>query len=236
MKTIGLIGGMSWESSAHYYAIINRAVRDRLGGAHSARILMYSLDFGEIARLQHDGDWSSLTILMIDAAKRLEAGGADVVLICTNTMHLMAEKVAAAIAIPLLHVVDPTATAVAEAGFRRVGLLGTAFTMEKAFYRDRLAAAGLDVLIPEDADRREVHRVIYEELVAGRIEPASRAAYRAIIARLVARGAEAIVLGCTEIMLLVDQSDSAVPLFDTTSLHALAAVDWALGRLEKPVS
>lgn len=228
MKTIGLIGGMSWESSAHYYAIINRAVRDRLGGAHSASILLYSLDFGEIAKLQHDGDWTALTTRMIEAAKRLQAGGADFILICTNTMHLMADDIAGAVAIPLLHVVDPTAKAVVEAGVRRVGLLGTAFTMEKAFYRDRLALAGLDVIVPDEADRGEVHRVIYEELVAGKIEPASRQIYREIIARLVERGAQAIVLGCTEIMLLVDQSDAAVPLFDTTELHALAAVDQAL--------
>ncbi len=228
MKTIGLIGGMSWESSAQYYAIVNRAVRDRLGGAHSAKCLLYSVDFGEIERLQHDGDWATLTDRMIDAARRVEAGGADFVLICTNTMHLMADDVAAAISIPLLHVVDSAAAAIVASGARRVGLLGTAFTMEKAFYRDRLAAAGLDVIVPDNTDRREVHRVIYEELVAGKIEPASRAAYGAIIARLVERGAEAIVLGCTEIMLLVDQSDSAVPLFDTTTLHALAAVDLAL--------
>jgi len=229
MKTIGLIGGMSWESSAQYYAIINRAVRERLGGAHSAETLLYSVDFGEIERLQHDDDWPSLTARMVDAARRLEAGGADFVLICSNTMHLMADDVAAAIGVPLLHVVDPTASAITKAGLKRAGLLGTAFTMEKAFYRDRLDAAGLDILIPDAADRREVHRVIYEELVAGKIEEASRAAYREVIARLVERGAEAIVLGCTEIMLLVDQSDSAVPLFDTTSLHALAAVDLALG-------
>lgn len=228
MKRIGLIGGMSWESTAQYYAIINREVRQRLGGAHSAESLIYSVDFGEIEQLQRDGDWASLTVRMIDAAKTLEAGGADFVMICTNTMHLMANDVAAAIRIPLLHVVDPAAAAIVDAGLRRVGLLGTAFTMEKAFYRDRLAAAGFDVLVPGDADRREIHRVIYEELVAGRIEPTSRATYRDAIARLVDRGAEAIVLGCTEIMLLVDQSDSAVPLFDTTTLHALAAVDLAL--------
>lgn len=228
MKTIGLIGGMSWESSAQYYAIINRAVRERLGGAHSAECLIYSVDFGEIEKLQRSGDWSSLTVRMVQVAKRLEAGGADFVVICANTMHLMADEVAAAIAVPLLHVVDPTAGAIAQAGLKRVGLLGTAFTMEKAFYRDRLAAAGLDVLIPEEADGRAIHRVIYEELIAGKIEPASRAVYREIIARLVERGAEAIVLGCTEIMLLVDQSDSAVPMFDTTTLHALAAVDEAL--------
>jgi aspartate racemase len=228
MKTIGLIGGMSWESSAHYYAIINRAVRDRLGGAHSAQLLMYSVDFGEIEKLQRQGDWSSLTVHMIDAAKRLEAGGADFILICANTMHLMADEVAAAIGIPLLHVVDPTASAIAEAGLKRVGLLGTAFTMEKTFYRDGLAAAGLDTLIPDEADRREIHRVIYEELITGKVEPASRQAYREIMARLVERGVEAIVLGCTEIMILIDQSDSAVPLFDTTTLHARAAVGMAL--------
>lgn len=229
MKTIGLIGGMSWESSAQYYAIINRAVRERLGGAHSAETLLYSVDFGEIERLQHDGDWPSLTARMVDAGRRLEAGGADFVLICSNTMHVMADDVAAAIGVPLLHVVDPTASAITKTGLKRVGLLGTAFTMEKAFYRDRLDAAGLETVIPDAADRREVHRVIYEELVAGKIEETSRAAYREVIARLVERGAEAIVLGCTEIMLLVDQTDSVVPLFDTTSLHALAAVDLALG-------
>lgn len=229
MKTIGLIGGMSWESSAQYYAIINRTVRDRLGGSHSAKILMHSLDFGEIERLQHDGDWSSLTVQMVNVAKRIQAGGADFVLICSNTMHLMADAMAAEIDIPLLHVVDQTSAAIVKAGLKRVGLLGTAFTMERPFYRDRLAAAGLEVLIPSDADRRDVHRVIYEELVAGKFEPVSRQIYREVIARLVERGAQAIVLGCTEIMLLVDQSDSAVPLFDTTSLHALAAVDLALG-------
>ncbi len=228
MKTIGLIGGMSWESSAQYYAIINRAVRERLGGSHSARILMHSLDFGEIEKLQHDGDWSSLTVQMVDVAKRVQAGGADCVLICSNTMHLMADAMAAKIDIPLVHVVDPTSAAIVEAGLKRVGLLGTAFTMERPFYRDRLATAGLEVLIPSDADRGEVHRVIYEELVAGKFEPASRQIYREVIARLVERGAQAIVLGCTEIMLLVDQSDSAVPLFDTTTLHAMAAVDLAL--------
>ena len=229
MKTIGMIGGMSWESSAQYYAIINRAARERLGGSHSAEMLLYSVDFGEMEKLQRAGAWDVLTVQMIAAARRLEAGGADFVMICTNTMHLMADEVAASIGVPLLHVVDPTAEKIVAAGHRKIGLLGTAFTMEKAFYRDRLAAAGLDVIVPGDDDRRDVHRVIYEELIAGKIEPASRAAYRAIIARLVADGAEAIVLGCTEIMLLVDQSDSAVPLFDTTTLHALAAADLALG-------
>lgn len=229
MKTIGLIGGMSWESSAQYYAIINRAVRDRLGGVHSAKSLMVSVDFGEIEKLQHHGDWAALTTIMIDAARQLECGGADMVLICTNTMHRMAADVAGAIAIPLLHIADPTAEAIKAAGFRRIGLLGTAFTMEQDFYKGRLADAhGLDVIIPEADDRATVHRIIYEELVAGQVLDASRDAYRAVIARLIDRGAEAIILGCTEIMLLVGQGDSAVPLFDTTTLHALAAVDAAL--------
>ncbi|MDQ0468016.1 aspartate/glutamate racemase family protein [Labrys wisconsinensis] len=226
--TIGLIGGMSWESSAQYYRIINQAARERLGGVHSARSLMVSVDFGTVERLQHAGDWASLTAMMVEAARQLERGGADFFLICTNTMHRMAEEAAAAVAIPLLHIADPTAAAVRAAGRRRVGLLGTAFTMEQDFYKGRLAGHGLEVLVPEAADRALVHRVIYEELVAGRVLEASRAAYRAVIERLVARGAEAIVLGCTEIMLLVHEEDSPVPLFDTTTLHALAAVDRAL--------
>jgi aspartate racemase len=230
MKTIGLIGGMSWESSAEYYRIINRAVRDRLGGVHSARSLMVSVDFGEIEKLQHAGDWLALTARMIDAAQSLERGGADFILICTNTMHLMADDVAARVAIPLLHIADPTARKIGEAGIKRVGLLGTAFTMEQDFYKGRLAEQfGLQVLVPDAADRATVHDIIYKELVAGRVLPASRAAYRAVIARLVDRGAAAIILGCTEIMLLVTAEDSAVPLFDTTTLHALAAVDLALG-------
>jgi aspartate racemase len=229
VKTIGLIGGMSWESSAEYYRILNRAVRDRLGGNHSAKILLWSFDFAEIERLQHDGDWPALTRLMIDAAIRLEAAGADLLLICTNTMHLMADEVTAAVNIPLLHIADPAGETVRSAGLRKIGLLGTAFTMERDFYKGRLAERfGLDVLVPEAEDRAIVHRIIYEELVAGVINPASREAYRGVIARLVTRGAEAIVLGCTEIMLLVDAEDSIVPLFDTTALHAEAAVVMAL--------
>jgi aspartate racemase len=226
---IGLIGGMSWESSAEYYRIINRAVRDRLGGVHSARILMWSVDFGEIEHLQHQGDWDELTLRMIDAATRLERGGADFVLLCTNTMHRMADDIAAAIRIPLLHIADPTAKKIKAAGFRKVGLLGTAFTMEQDFYRGRLEKLfGLEVLVPDIDDRRVVHDIIYKELVAGEVRPESRMAYRGIIARLVARGAQAIILGCTEIMLVVSEADSPVPLFDTTTLHALAAVDRAL--------
>src|SRR4030081_331748 len=226
---IGLIGGMSWESSAEYYRIINREVRNRLGGVHSARSLMWSVDFGEIERLQHQGDWDELTNRMKDAAVRLQRGGADFVLLCTNTMHLMADAVADAIDIPLLHIADPTAEKIKAAGFHKVGLLGTAFTMEQDFYKGRLQNVfGLDVLVPETDDRRVVHDIIYRELVAGEVRPESRMAYREIMARLVARGAQAIILGCTEIMLLASEADSTVPLFDTTTLHALAAVDRAL--------
>ncbi len=226
---IGLIGGMSWESSAEYYRIINQAVRDRLGGLSSARCLMWSFDFGEIEALQHAGRWDDAAALMIDAARRLERGGADFFLICTNTMHRMAEQVQAAVAIPLLHIADATAERIKAQGIRRVGLLGTAFTMEQDFYKGRLRHRfGLDVLVPEADDRAVVHRVIYQELVQGRAEPVSRDAYRAVIARLVERGAEAVILGCTEIMLLVKPEDSAVPLFDTTAIHAEAAVARAL--------
>jgi aspartate racemase len=229
-QVIGLIGGMSWESSAEYYRIVNERVRDRLGGLASARCLMWSFDFAEIEALQQSGDWDAATARMIEAAQRLERGGADFLLICTNTMHRMADAVQAAVGLPLLHIADPTAARIKAAGLRRVGLLGTAFTMEQDFYKGRLARRhGLEVLVPEDADRATIHRIIYEELVQGRVEPASRAAYRDVIARLVARGAEAVILGCTEIMLLVRAEDSAVPLFDTTTLHAEAAVDRALG-------
>jgi aspartate racemase len=231
-KVIGLLGGMSWESSAEYYRIINQAVRDRLGGLHSARCLMWSFDFAEVEALQHAGRWQDATALMIEAARRLERGGADFLLICTNTMHRMAEEVQAAIAIPLLHIADPTAGRIRAAGLRRVGLLGTAFTMEQDFYKGRLTAQhGLEVLVPEEADRATVHRIIYEELVQGRVEPASRQAYREIIAGLVERGAEAVILGCTEIMLLVRPEDSEVPLYDTTAIHAEAAVEQALARM-----
>ena len=228
-QIIGLLGGMSWESSAQYYRLINEGVRARLGGLHSARCLMWSFDFAEVEALQHAGRWDDAAALLIDAARRLERGGADFIVICTNTMHRMADQVQAAIGIPLLHIADPTAERIKAAGFTRIGLLGTAFTMEQDFYRGRLTRLhGLDVLVPGDADRATVHRVIYDELVQGRADPRSSHAYRAIIARLVDRGAEAIILGCTEIMLLVTDADSSVPLFDTTSLHAEAAVERAL--------
>jgi aspartate racemase len=228
-QVIGLIGGLSWESSAQYYRLINEAARERLGGLSSARCLMWSFDFGEIEALQAAGDWDGATAAMIDAARRLERGGADFLLICSNTMHRMAGEIAATTAVPLLHIADPTGEAIVAQGFKRVGLLGTAFTMEHDFYKGRLAERfGLEVLVPPAEDRAEVHRVIYEELVRGRVEDASRDAYRGVIARLIAAGAEAIILGCTEIMLLVGAGDSAVPLFDTTTLHAQAAVDRAL--------
>jgi len=228
MKTIGLIGGMSWESSAEYYRIINRETQRRCGGVHSARSLMLSVDFGAIEALQHAGDWDALTAEMIAAARALERGGADFVVLCTNTMHRMAGEMAEGIAIPLLHIVDPTAEALKAAGVTTVGLLGTAFTMEQDFYKGRLAGHGFEVLVPGDEDRAAVHRIIYEELVKGEVRDDSRAVYRDVIARLVEAGAEAIILGCTEIMLLVQPGDASVPLFDTTTLHALAAVDMAL--------
>lgn len=228
-KVIGLIGGMSWESSSEYYRIINQTVRERLGGLRSARCLMWSFDFGEIEALQHAGRWDDATALMIDAAQRLERGGADFFLICTNTMHRMADQVQAAVGIPLLHIADPTAERIKARGFKRVGLLGTAFTMEQDFYKGRFTDRhGLDVLVPEAEDRATVHRIIYDELVQGRVESASRDAYRKVIARLIERGAEAVILGCTEIMLLVKPEDSRVPLFDTTGIHAEAAVERAL--------
>jgi aspartate racemase len=231
VRTIGLIGGMSWESSAHYYRIINQQVRERLGGVHSARSLMLSVDFGEIEQLQHAGQWELLADRMIEAAKAIERGGADFFLLCTNTMHRLAGPVAASVAIPMLHIADPTAESIKAAGIRRVGLLGTAFTMEQDFYKGRLAERhGLNVLVPDEDDRRLVHDIIYRELVAGKIIAQSRERYREIMARLAQRGAEAIILGCTEIMLLVGAADSPVPLFDTTEIHARAAVDYALSR------
>ncbi|QMW23247.1 aspartate/glutamate racemase family protein [Sandaracinobacteroides saxicola] len=228
MKTIGLIGGMSWESSAQYYRIINQGTRTRLGGVHSAKSVMVSVDFGEIERLQHDGRWTDLTERMVEAARQVERAGADFFLICTNTMHRMAKEVEDAVEIPLLHIADPTAERITADGHARVGLLGTAFTMEQMFYKGRLTDRhGLEVLIPDRDDRAVVHRIIYEELVTGRVLDSSREAYRDVIARLVVRGAEAVILGCTEIMLLVGRDDSAVPLYDTTALHAEAAIELA---------
>jgi len=231
MKTIGLIGGMSWESSAQYYALINSAVRERLGAPNSAKIFLHSLDFGEIAQLQHEGDWDALADILIESAESLEAAGAECVVLCTNTMHKVADDIEEASALPLIHIADVAADAITEQGLTKIALLGTAYTMEQGFYRERLSDHhGLDVIIPESEARAEVHRVIYEELVAGQIIESSRDAYREIIERLAEQGAQGIILGCTEIAMLVGQSDSPVPLFDTTELHALAAVDFALGN------
>lgn len=231
MRTIGLLGGMSWESSAHYYRLINEEVRRRLGGNHSAPSVMVSVDFAAIEALQHAGDWAALTETMIEVALQAERGGAQLLVICTNTMHLMADAVRQAIAIPLLHIADPVGRAIAAQGLTKVGLLGTAFTMEQPFLRDRLQREfGLEVITPDADDRREVHRIIYDELVRGIVSAPSRDIYRAIMQRMADNGAQAIILGCTEIMLLVDQSDSTVPVFDTTTLHALAAVDAALAQ------
>jgi len=230
VKTIGLLGGMSWESSAEYYRIINEEVRARLGGSHSAASVMVSVDFHDVEALQAAGDWAAATALMVASARRVESGGADLLVICTNTMHLMADDVAAAVDIPLIHIADATAHAVHAAGMKRIGLLGTRYTMEQDFYRGRLATRhGLDVLIPDEPDRSTVHDVIYDELVKGIITEPSRRAYGDVIDRLAARGAEGVVLGCTEIELLVTEALRPFPLFPTTRIHATAAVELALG-------
>jgi amino-acid racemase len=229
MKTIGMIGGMSWESSLEYYRIINEAVKEQLGDLHSAKCLMLSMDFAEIEALQRENRWEQAAQAMVEAARSVEAGGADFLIICTNTMHKMAEEVQQSIGIPLLHIADATAEDIQAGKLQRVGLLGTRYTMEESFYRDRLIEKHhLDVIIPEKNDREFVHRVIYSELVLGKVEPASKAEYLRIIASLAGRGAEGIILGCTEIGLLVSPSDSHLPLFDTTRIHALAAVRYAL--------
>ena len=229
MKTIGLIGGMSWESTIPYYRIINETVKQRLGGLHSARIVMVSVDFHDIEILQRDGRWDAAGALLAHAARSLEAAGADFLVLATNTMHKVAGDITAAVSIPLLHIADPTADAIKAGGYSTIGLIGTRFTMEQAFYRDRLETRhGLRVLVPDAADRDLVHRVIYDELCLGVIKPASRDAYRAVMQRLVAQGAQALVLGCTEVSLLVGPDDAGVPLFDTTALHAVAAAETAL--------
>jgi aspartate racemase len=231
VKTIGLIGGMSWESSIEYYRIINESVREKLGDLHSAKSVMYSVDFAEIEALQHQGKWGEATRLMIEAARHVEDGGADFVIICTNTMHRMADEVQEHIHIPLLHIADATAENIKMRGLRRVGLLGTKFTMEEDFYKGRLITKhGLEVLIPGPEDRDVVHQVIYDELVVGKINPASKARYITIMEGMVAGGVEGIILGCTEIGLLVGSEDVRVPVFDTTRIHAVAAVEYALAE------
>lgn len=229
MKTIGLIGGMSWESTALYYRQINEAVKARRGGLHSAKLLLLSVDFAEIAALQRAGDWAAAGDTLAQAARTLQTAGADFLVLCTNTMHIVAPAIEAAVTIPLLHVADPTAEAIRAAGFNKVGLIGTRFTMEQRFYKDRLVEQfGLQVLVPNDADRDTVHRIIFEELCLGKTTDASRAEYRRVMADLVSQGAQCIILGCTEITLLVGAQDATVPLFDTTGLHAAAAAGMAL--------
>ncbi|MDP6993013.1 MAG: aspartate/glutamate racemase family protein [Woeseiaceae bacterium] len=228
MKTIGLLGGMSWESTEHYYRLINEATRETLGGLHSAPIAMYSVDFHEIEVFQREGDWDATAKILADKAVQIEAMGAGLMLICTNTMHIVAGEVSAAINIPLLHIADATATVIKADNKKTVGLLGTRFTMEEDFYRGRLQQQGLDVLVPPEKDRDIVHRVIYEELCLGKINDDSRAAFLRIIEDLRAQGAEGVIEGCTEIGLLVQQDHTDVPLYDTTKIHARQAVIEAL--------
>lgn len=231
MKVIGLIGGMSWESSVPYYRLINETVKQRLGGLHSARIVLYSVDFHEVEAMQRTGNWAAAGTLLAAAARSLQAAGAECIVLCTNTMHKVALEVEAAVTIPLLHIADASAEAVKDAGLSTVGLLGTRFTMEQAFYRERLSEMhGLRVLTPVEADRAIVHRVIYDELCVGRTVESSRDEYRRIMSALVERGAQAIILGCTEISLLVGAGDCSVALFDTTAIHARKAAEWSLGH------
>ncbi len=229
MKTIGLIGGMSWESTSSYYSAINQGIKQRLGGLHSAKLVLVSVDFAEIETLQHKGEWDKTAEILVDAARSLEAAGADFFLICTNTMHKVADIVQAAVSIPLLHIADATAQQLQQDGIDKVGLLGTKFTMEQAFYKSRLTEHfSIDVVIPEQQEREQVHEIIYEELCLGRIEIESKKRYLAIIRQLQQCGAKAVILGCTEIALLVQQGDTDVALYDTTAIHAKAAVEQAL--------
>lgn len=229
MKTIGLIGGMSWESTVPYYRVINETVRERLGGFHSAKLVLYSVDFHEIENLQRSGAWDEAGRILGQAAQSLQAAGADFLVLCTNTMHKVADAIESAVRIPIFHIADPTAQEIKQAGITKVGLLGTRFTMEQDFYRGRLHDRHhLDVFIPDDADREVVHKIIYDELCMGLVRDGSRAEYRRIIRRLVDRGAQGVILGCTEISMLMGPSDSPVPIFDTTSLHARKAAEYAL--------
>ena len=228
MKTIGLLGGMSWESTLDYYRAINEGIKKTLGGLHSAKIVMYSVDFEPIEKLQHAGDWEGTAKILSEAAQSIQAAGADFLLICTNTMHKVAPEIEAAIQIPLLHIADATAEIIVNEGIEAVGLLGTAFTMEQEFYKGRLINNyDLQVLVPNKDDRRIVHKIIYQELCLGKIEPNSKAEYLRIIDALAAQGAEAVILGCTEIGMLVNQTDTNVRLLDTTAIHAEKAVEYA---------
>lgn len=232
MRMLGLLGGMSWESTIPYYRRINECVRERLGGLHSARLLLYSVDFAEVESLQQRGQWDQAGRVLAGAAQALERAGAEALVICTNTMHRVLPQIEPSIRMPVLHIADATAARVLAAGFERVGLLGTRFTMEQDFYRGRLEQLGLKPLVPDAEQREIVHRVIYDELCQGQCRPEARTAYRAIIEELVEAGAQAVILGCTEIGLLVTADDSMVPLFDTTTIHAEHAVDWALAVSE----
>ncbi|MDJ0782555.1 MAG: aspartate/glutamate racemase family protein [Desulfosarcinaceae bacterium] len=235
MKTIGLIGGMSWESTQTYYRILNETVKARLGGLHSAKILLYSVDFGEVEAWMRADDWAAVEHHLTRIARRLKRAGADLLLICTNTMHRLAAAVEAAAELPLLHIADPTADAIKARGLQRVALLGTRITMEAPFYRQRLETGGLAVLTPTASQRQQVDEIIFKELCLGKILPASRIVYRDIIADLAAAGAQGVILGCTEIGLLIGPQDSPLPLFDTTELHAQAAVEMAMAEVNRIV-
>ncbi|MDJ1113133.1 aspartate/glutamate racemase family protein [Microbacterium dauci] len=228
MKTIGMLGGMSWESTELYYRLANQHVRERVGGLHSAPILLDSVDFAEVAGLQRAGDWDAAGRLLAGRAERLAAGGADLIVLCTNTMHKVIDDIERAVDVPVVHIADATAAAIAARGIRRVGLLGTAFTMEQPFYRERMATHGIEVVVPDAADRALVHRVIFDELVHGVVDPDSRRAFAEIVDRLVAAGADGVILGCTEIELLIGQDEIDVPVFPTAAIHVAAAVDLAL--------
>lgn len=228
MKTIGLLGGMSWESTQTYYRLLNQQVGQALGGFHSAKIVLYSVDFADIEALQRQGDWPAMATILASAAQRLEAAGADGLLIATNTMHKVADEVAAAISLPLLHIAEATADALVRDGVTCVGLLGTRFTMEQAFYRERLEARGIEVVVPDSEQRETVHRVIFEQLCKGIIDPDSKQAYLGIVDALAERGAQGVILGCTEIGMLIKAADTVVALYDTTEIHAAEAVAWAL--------
>lgn len=228
MKTLGLIGGLSWESSTEYYRYINTFVKEELGGLNSAKCLMHSFNFAEIVEMQHNGEWEKATQAMVDAAKKLEGGGADAIVICTNTMHKMAEDLEKNVVIPLIHIADATAAKIKEQGLDAVGLLGTNFTMEQDFYKERLKKHGIDVVVPDGEDRKIVHNVIYEELCQGVVKESSKKAYLEILSRLADKGAQGVVLGCTEIPLLINQNDTSMPLFDTTYLHSKAAAEFAM--------
>ncbi|KAJ4349937.1 uncharacterized protein N0V89_008557 [Didymosphaeria variabile] len=231
MKTLGLLGGMSWQSTVTYYQEINRRIREVKGGLHSAPLLMYSFDFEEIAELQHAGEWNKAGALLNEAATRLMLAGADGIVLCTNTMHFVSHGIEGETKLPLLHIADFTAERISKAGFKRVGLLGTRFTMEKDFYKTRLAEKfGLEVVVPDEQNREAIHNVIYTELVNGIINNSSREIYRRVIAKLATAGAECLILGCTEIGLLIDEASSELPIFDTTRIHATAAADWAMEK------